>query len=143
MGELPAGGYLVTGAIADTHAIIWYLLDSPRLSASALAQFEACRADSVTVGMASISIVEIVYLVEKGRIPAETIPLLEESLEQQSALLEIVPLTQSIALAVHQVPRDQVPDLPDRVIAATALHLDVPLITRDQKIQLSSIATIW
>jgi PIN domain nuclease of toxin-antitoxin system len=133
----------VAGVIADTHAIIWYLLDSPRLSAPALAQFEACRTEGVTIGVASISIVEIVYLADKGRIPARTIPLLEESLERQPSLLEIVPLTQSIALAVRQVPREQVPDLPDRVIAATAVHLDVPLISRDRKIRLSDVATIW
>ena len=133
----------MAGVIADTHAIIWYLLDSPRLSTSALAQFETCRTERTTVGVASISIVEIVYLADKGRIPAETIPLLEENLEQQRALLEIVPLTQSIALTVRQVPREQVPDLPDRVIAATALHLDVPLISRDRKIRLSNVTTIW
>jgi len=133
----------VTGVIADTHAIIWYLLDSPRLSTSALAQFEACRTDGIRVGVASISIVEIVYLVDKGRIPAETIPLLEKGLQQRPSLLEIVPLTQSIALAVQQVSREQVPDLPDRVIAATALHLDVPLISRDRKIELSDVRTIW
>lgn len=132
----------MAGVIADTHAVIWYLLDSPRLSAQALAQFEACRTDGVRVGVASISIVEIVYLVDKGRIPVETIPLLEESLDQQP-LLEIVPLTQSIALAVRQVPREQVPDLPDRVIAATALYLGVPLISRDHKIRLSDVTTIW
>ncbi len=28
------------GAIADTHTVVWYLLDSPRLSAAALEQFE-------------------------------------------------------------------------------------------------------
>ena len=132
----------MAGVIADTHAVIWYLLDSPRLSAQALAQFEACRTDGVRVGVASISIVEIVYLVDKGRIPVETIPLLEESLDQQP-LLEIVPLTQSIALAVRQVPREQVPDLPDRVIAATALYLGVPLSSRDHKIRLSDVTTIW
>jgi PIN domain nuclease of toxin-antitoxin system len=133
----------VAGVIADTHAVIWYLLDSPRLSASAQAQFETCRTEGIRVGVSSISIVEIVYLVDKGRIPAETIPLLEEGLEQQPALLEIVPLTQSIALSVRQVPHAQVPDLPDRVIAATALHLDVPLISRDRKIKLPDLKTIW
>ena len=132
----------MAGAIADTHAIIWYLLDSPRLSPPALAQLEACRTSGVRVGVTSISIVEIVYLVEKGRIPAETLPQLQQGLEGQSSLLEIVPLTQSIALAVRQVPREQVPDLPDRVIAATALHLNVPLISRDRKIQLSNVTTV-
>jgi predicted nucleic acid-binding protein len=37
----------------------------------------------------------------------------------------------------------QVPDLPDRVIAATALHLDVPLISRDHNIKLPGLKTIW
>jgi PIN domain nuclease of toxin-antitoxin system len=133
----------VTGVIADTHALIWYLLDSPRLSDSASAQFEACRTDGVRVGVASISIGEIVYLVDKGRIPAKTLPLLQEGLERQPSLLEIVPLTQSIAMAVRQVPREQVPDLPDRVIAATALYLAVPLISRDRRIQLSNVTTLW
>ena len=62
------------GAVADTHALIWYLLNSPRLSTPALTQFEACRTTGDKVGIASISIVEIVYLVEKDRIPAATLP---------------------------------------------------------------------
>jgi predicted nucleic acid-binding protein len=45
--------------------------------------------------------------------------------------------------AMARVPRDQVPDLPDRIIAATALHLGVPLVTRDRQITASGIATIW
>jgi len=48
-----------------------------------------------------------------------------------------------VALAVQQVPRTQVPDMPDRIIAATALHLGVPLISRDRRISLSAVATVW
>jgi PIN domain nuclease of toxin-antitoxin system len=90
-----------------------------------------------------MSIIEIIYLVEKGRIPPETLPLLQKNLSEQSALLEIVPITQAIALSVQQISRQQVPDLPDRVIAATAMYLDVPLVTRDGKISLSEVETIW
>ncbi len=133
----------MVGVIADTHAIVWYLLDSPRLSEAAVAQFEACRIGGVTVGLASISIVEIVYLVDKGRIPAETIPILQAGLDRPTSLLEVVPLTQAIAMAVRAVPRAQIPDLPDRVIAATALQRGIPLISRDRKIQLSSVRTVW
>lgn len=131
------------GAVADTHAVVWYLLDSPRLPAVALAQFEKCRTAGITVGVSSISIIEIVYLVEKGHIPSTTLSLLEKSLSEQPAPLEIIPITHTIALAIRQVPRDQVPELPDRVIAATALHLGVPLIRRDSKINLSNVDTIW
>jgi hypothetical protein len=68
-----------------------------------MAQFEACGTEGTRVGISSISIVEVVYLVDKDRIPAETIPLPEQGLEQQPSLLEIVPLTQAIALSVRQV----------------------------------------
>ena len=131
------------GAVADTHAVILYLLDSPRLSAPASAQFEKCRIEGMTVGVSSMSIIEIVYLMEKGRIPSETLPLLERDLSESSALLEIVPITRAVALTVQQVPRAQVPELPDRVIAATALHLGVPLVSGDARISLSGIKTIW
>ncbi len=131
------------GVIADTHALIWYLLDSPRLSARASAQFERFIASDATIGVSSISIVEIIYLLEKDRIPLEALTLLKESLVQEPKLLEIVPVTYAIALTTSQVSRDQVPDLPDRVIAATALHLGVPLISRDRKIQLTDVETIW
>ena len=33
--------------------------------------------------------------------------------------------------------------LEDSIIAATALHLGLPLISRDRKIQLSDVDTIW
>ncbi len=54
-----------------------------------------------------------------------------------------IPFEQGIAQALRKVERTQIPELPDRIIAATALHLGLPLISRDYKIQLSEIATIW
>lgn len=48
-----------------------------------------------------------------------------------------------VASYLHKVGRDQVPDMPDRIIAATALSLGVPLISRDRKIQVSTVSTIW
>jgi PIN domain nuclease of toxin-antitoxin system len=86
------------GVIADTHALIWYLLDSPRLSARASAQLERFITSDATIGVSSISIVEIIYLLEKDRIPLEALTLLKESLAQEPKLLEIVPVTYAIAL---------------------------------------------
>ncbi|MBI3665402.1 MAG: hypothetical protein HY236_04130 [Acidobacteria bacterium] len=42
-----------------------------------------------------------------------------------------------------QIPGGVIPDLPDRVIAATAIRLNLPLVTRDGRIQAASIETIW
>ena len=44
---------------------------------------------------------------------------------------------------MRQVSRDSVPDMPDRIVAATAVYLGVPVISRDGRIRASSIQTIW
>lgn len=60
-------------SIADTHAVIWYLFDDPRLSRSAREAFERAAVSGDKVGVSAISLAEIVYLCEKGRIPANTL----------------------------------------------------------------------
>ena len=65
-------------------------------------------------------------------------------MDADDALLVEIAFNRNIAQALHLVDRHQVPDLPDRIIAATALHLGVLVISRDTKIQLSNIInTIW
>ena len=40
--------------------------------------------------------------------------------------------------------RDEVPDMPDRIIGATALYLGLPLITRDKNLASSKLLTcVW
>ena len=52
-------------------------------------------------------------------------------------------MTVEIAAAMRRIPREAVPDFPDRIIAATALERGVPVLTRDGKIRLSDVDTIW
>jgi predicted nucleic acid-binding protein len=54
-----------------------------------------------------------------------------------------VVLDDAIAVAMRQIPRQDIPDLPDRVIAATALLHGIPVLSRDSRIRSSSIKTIW
>ena len=49
----------------------------------------------------------------------------------------------AIVQAMRSVSRAEVPDMPDRIVAATAVYFDVPIISRDRKIRISSIKTIW
>jgi predicted nucleic acid-binding protein len=44
---------------------------------------------------------------------------------------------------LRRISRDVVPDMPDRIIAATALHLELPLVTSDRRIQQTEVETIW
>ena len=60
------------------------------------------------------------------------------------AMISLLLDTHAIVWAsIEQISRDAVPDMPDRIIAATAVHLGVPLITRDAKLHRAELKTIW
>ncbi len=130
-------------AIADTHTAIWYLFADARLSARAKDRIEAAAAQGDQIGVSAISLAEIVYLVEKGRIPAETLTRLQHTLRHPDDVLTEVPVDGNVVASMQTLPRDEVPDLPDRLIGATALALQVPVISRDRQIRASSLETIW
>ncbi|MGH7128137.1 MAG: type II toxin-antitoxin system VapC family toxin, partial [Planctomycetaceae bacterium] len=121
-------------AIADTHALLWYLWNDSRLTASAQQVFESAAQNGDEIGLSAISLVEVVSLIEKGRIPAETLDAVVNLLEQNDSLLQEIPVSRAIVRAMQQVPRREAPDMPDRVIAAPAMQDQVPLASRDRKI---------
>jgi PIN domain nuclease of toxin-antitoxin system len=129
--------------ILDTHAVVWAFLDLKRLSAVARTTLEAANRRHDTVYVSAISIVEITYLIEKNRLPAETKSRLLVEADNPDSNLRIVPLDRDIAERIEQISRDAVPDMPDRIIAATAVHLGVPLITRDAKLRAAELKTVW
>ena len=130
-------------AVADTHTVIWYIFADERLSATARATIEEAAADGDQIAFSSITLAEIVYLSEKGRIDPATLDRLLTAVDSEETVLIEVPFDRRVAQALRKVERSRVPDLPDRIIAATALHLGLPLISRDRKIQLANVDTIW
>jgi PIN domain nuclease of toxin-antitoxin system len=133
----------MAAVVADTHAAVWYLANSPKLSAAAANALDQESAAGDPILIPSISLVELTYLVEKGRLPAEARKRLVDALAQPSGPYELAPLDGHVAAAVERIDRNVVPDLPDRVIAATALVAGVALVSRDAKIRASQIQTIW
>jgi PIN domain nuclease of toxin-antitoxin system len=124
---------------ADTHAALWFFENDNRLSAAATGALESAE----QILLPSMCLIEIIYLVEKGRLHAAVLPRLLTELRNSATTLQLVPLDLGVVLAMQDTPRLEVPDLPDRVIAATAWHYCVPLVTRDGKLRSSGIATIW
>jgi len=133
----------MAGVVLDTHATIWYLESSPRLSARALAAIQAALAAGETVHVSTVTIVELIYLVEKGRFPVSLLDRLLVELRKPNPELVVAPLDLSIAEALRNVPGSLVRDMPDRMIAATAISLGLPLVTRDRQIQASGVPVIW
>jgi PIN domain nuclease of toxin-antitoxin system len=44
---------------------------------------------------------------------------------------------------MRQVPRAEVQDMPDRIVAATGVYFGVPVISRDRRIRATGLRTIW
>ena len=58
-------------AVLDTHAAIWYLLDSKNLSQKVFSLIDGAAASGVPTYISAVSLVEVVYLAERGRIGAD------------------------------------------------------------------------
>lgn len=128
--------------VTDTHALIWYLTESPRLSNVANQCFEACDRGEIKIYLPSICLVELVYLQERNRIPLLFEQKLDEVLKSNQTNLIIAKLDNITVEYMKKIPRDIVPDMPDRIIAATALQLQLPLISCDSKIS-KALNTVW
>jgi PIN domain nuclease of toxin-antitoxin system len=90
-----------------------------------------------------ISLAEILYLIEKNRLPSSAYDKLRQVLGVVDYVIDAAPLTTGIVDAVRQVPRADVPDMPDRIVAATGVYFGVPVISRDGRIRASNVQTGW
>lgn len=134
----------MSAIVADTHTLIWYITKPNYLSTEAYAALENTSNEEYPIFLSSISMVEICYLTEKGRISPIVLERIKLAMSQKDSVIEVIPLDYKIALTIQQIDRTIVPEMPDRIIAATALYLGLPLVTKDHKIRdLSVIQTIW
>jgi predicted nucleic acid-binding protein len=93
--------------------------------------------------ISSISMAELVYLVEKSRLPQDAYDQLAESLGDPEHVFAEAAFTIAIVQAMRQISRTGVPDMPDRMIAATAVYYDVPILSRDRHIRSANVKTVW
>jgi len=131
------------GVVADTHAVLWYLLEPDQLTSRASEALDGALATGDGIWISSISLIEVTYLVEKGKLPRSVIERLDRAAADEAEGLKVAAVDLDIAQELRQVPRDIVPDMPDRIIAATAAHLGMPLVTRDRRIQRAGVRTVW
>lgn len=134
---------MTIAGVADTHTALWHLFDDKRLSATA----EAFITDAATarrkIAISTISLAEVVYLVEKNRLHASAYDELTQALADPEHVFTESVITAAIVQAMRQVPRAEVPDMPDRMVAATAVYFNVPVISRDRRIRAANLKTIW
>ncbi|BAY43615.1 PilT protein domain protein [Scytonema sp. HK-05] len=93
----------MVAVVADTHTIVWYLRELPRLSEAALAVLDGATAAGDPIYVSSISVVEVAYLVEKYRLPEAAFEQLVEVLSDPGSGLAIAPLDLAIAQTLQRV----------------------------------------
>jgi PIN domain nuclease of toxin-antitoxin system len=130
-------------AVADTHTALWHLFDDTRLSTVAGAFINEAATARRKIAISSISLAEVVYLIEKNRLPASAYDELTQVLADPEHVFVEAVFTAAIVQAMRQVSRAEVPDMPDRIVAATAVYFDVPVISRDRRIRAASLQTVW
>src|SRR5579864_9101516 len=120
--------------VADTHTALWYLFADIRLSASAKDFINKAALVRQKVAISSISLAEIVYLTEKNRLSSSAYDVVAKALADPNDVFIEAVLNAAIVRAMRAVPRAEVPEMPDRLIAATATYFGVPVISRDRRI---------
>ncbi len=133
----------MSAVVIDTHVVVWMLMEPVRLSLPAHSALTQAIQTGNYIYIPAISIVELIYLIEKQRISNLALTRLQQELLDPATGMLIAPLELGTALEVQNIPREIVPELPDRIIAATAAYMGLPLITRDQTIRASAVTTIW
>ena len=126
--------------VSDTHALLWWFTDSPRISSKVSEIFERCEKGENIIFIPTIVIAESLSIFEKKRISFNFKNLFKKIDTSDNFVL--------IALDYHilrkMVALKEITELHDKIIVSTAKYLKVPLITKDKTLQnFHSIKTIW
>lgn len=126
--------------LLDTHVLLWMVGDTRRLSRAAVRALKAAK----RLLLADISLREAAFLAHSGRIrlDRDARDWLDQAVTQLQ--LELVPISPAIAARSTRIAQNFHGDPSDQLIAATAIELDVPLITADEHLRGSpAVRTIW
>jgi PIN domain nuclease of toxin-antitoxin system len=125
--------------LLDTHTLIWASLSRASLSKKASAAI-ADHANDILVSAASAW--EIATKVRLGKFP-DAVPFERQFLEAvNEAGYTLIPIDAATVLRAGRFTADH-GDPFDRIIAAQALALDIPVISIDAKLDQFGVRRIW
>jgi PIN domain nuclease of toxin-antitoxin system len=132
--------------LIDTHVALWFLCAPERLSEKIRSLLDRETAAGRKVGLSAVSVIELVNLVDKRQLEVEVLEQVLDALDRSDGPFEPVPLTAEMAVSLLAIPEVTVPNMTDRIIAATARHHGVPLVSKDERIRQldpSIVQVIW
>lgn len=115
--------------VTDTQALIKFMMGKKVINNRSHQTFQSADKGEATI-IPAIVLMEVLYLFEKNRIDISLIQT-EDLFKSQNYQYE--PLSFEILKTASEI--DDIPELHDRLIAATAKYLGLPLITNDPVIR--------
>lgn len=128
--------------LLDTHVVLWLGLEQARLSKNARTAIDEARARGRGLAISDVTLMEIAQLSHRRRIE---FPIgLGSFLAEVAHRFKVFPITVNIAMQAFELPASYPKDPVDRIIGATSLIEDIPLVTADAQIRKSrAVPTIW
>ena len=130
---------LSSSFLLDTHVLLWWLFDDPKLSKVARAVIQA---PDNTILVSSASGWEIAAKTRLGKLPhagnvAKNLPYL-----LRRARMQVLPITMEHALAAGALPGPH-RDPFDRMLIAQGQIEQLPIVTSDQEFKNYPVKLIW
>jgi len=122
------------GVLLDTHIALWLDSGDARLRSATRARIDDCWRNEGTIFLSAVTVWEIALLLDTGRIELD-IPIaswIRRFLERPG--IHAVPLNHQAAARAYEFSLLEHRDPADRLLIATAIELDCPLVTYDERI---------
>jgi len=123
--------------VADTQALVKFMMGKKVINEASHQAFMSADQGKAIIIIPAIVLMEVLYLFEKNRISVDIIQT-EELFKSKNYQFE--PLSLEILKTASEIT--DIPELHDRLIAATARYLDMPLITNDPEIKNSNFVEV-
>ena len=143
-GEASAAESPTAIALTDTHSLLWAgdATKRRKLGRGARAYFDRVERREAALFVPTIVLVEVGELQHLGRIRLQ--PSFEQWLTDLIASRVFIPVDLTTEIVRHAQQLYDIPERGDRLIAATAVAMNVPLISRDPDIAACAhVERIW
>lgn len=128
--------------LLDTHVVVWLASGDARISRPAQAEINQARQAVRGLAISDFTLIELSMLFRKKQFALAVSP--EAFLSEVERRFVVLPITATIALQALELPAVYPQDPADRIIGATALIEDIPLVTADNEIRRSrAVPVIW
>ena len=125
--------------LLDTPILIWLLIAPDSPSPKAKKAIRAARKSGL-LALSAISLWEIAWLAENKRIEIDV--SVDSFVKKCAAYVQVLPITQDIAIHSVKFPKSYPNDPQDRIIGATAMIENLRLLTHDKRIVRSGLVPL-